>query len=236
MLDLHLHHTVHTSVRPTPRVCQVAAMFGLGVDDQRTLDLIPPTDLTLSAGQVIFITGASGGGKTTLLRAVADQLTDHPEARVIDFQQLPLVEGNRPPGEQPALVDALPGSLEDATRRLALAGLNDAFVMLRRPAELSDGQRYRFRLARLMAEIQTTSAGDGPPLHVVLADEFGSTLDRATAAILARNVRKWVTRQSDAGPPVCFLAATTHDDLLEPLEPDTLIVQHPGEAMQVAVR
>ena len=66
---------------------------------------------------------------------------------------------------------------------------------------------------------------------MVLADEFGATLDRLTAQVIARNIRKWVTRSR-----VCFVAATTHDDLLEALAPDTLIVQHPGRAIEVLER
>jgi hypothetical protein len=35
---------------------------------------------------------------------------------------------------------------------------------------------------------------------------------------------------------VCFICATTHDDLLEPLCPDVLIEKHLGTGITVAVR
>ena len=195
-------------------------MFGLGVDERKTINLIRPTQLTLGSGQVVFITGASGGGKSTLLRLIGEQLCQRNDTNVIDFDAL----GDADDGP---LVETIGGTLEEATRWLALAGLNDAFVMLRRPGELSDGQRYRFRLARAMA----ASERAGASLTVALADEFASTLDRLTAMVIGRNVRKWTRRSG-----VCFIAATAHDDLLESLEPDTLVVQHPGEELQVMAR
>lgn len=228
---LHVACEVPTAVTPSPRVCEVAAMFGLGVDERRTLTIVPPTELTLGAGQIIFITGASGGGKTTLLRLIREQLAGRADAHIIDFDAL----GNDTSGGG-ALIEAIGGTLEVATRRLALAGLNDAFVMLRRVGELSDGQRYRFQLAQAIAEAENTPQAaslnsERGALAVLLADEFTATLDRLTAKVIARNLRKWVSRAN-----VCFIAATTHDDLLEHLEPDVLIVQHPGEAMQVVKR
>ncbi|MCK4873589.1 MAG: hypothetical protein KAS72_12780, partial [Phycisphaerales bacterium] len=132
------------------------------------------------------------------------------------------------PEQQRPLVDLLGDTLEEATSRLAAAGLGDAFVMLRSADQLSDGQRARWRLAQLMA---AADAQVGDVLPVVLMDEFAATLDRLTAAIMARNVRRWVTRSG-----VCAVIATTHDDLLEPLAPDVLIHKPLGEAIEVATK
>lgn len=220
--NLLLARSMRTAVEPTENVCRVAAMFGLGVDEHRTIEVVAPTQVVLRPGQVVFITGASGGGKTTLLRLINERLADQPDVTVIDFAATESSERS--------LVDSLGGELEQSMRWLSLAGLNDAFVMLRTPDQLSDGQRYRFRLAQAMAQAERGSAAR---LHVVLADEFAATLDRLTAAVVARNVRKWINRCS-AG--VCFVAATTHDDLLEPLDPDVLIVQHAGEKLELHTR
>lgn len=225
-MEIQLAASFRTATRPTQRVYEVAAMFGLGVDETHEITVVPPTTLRLAPGRVVLVTGASGGGKSTLLRKARAALQRRPDVRVLDF-----IQSNQQADERAALVDRLArfgGSLTDAVRWLSLAGLNDAAVMLRHPDELSDGQRYRLHLAEAIAaaEGDTESA-----LTVVLADEFGATLDRLTAAVVARNIRKWTRR---AG--VCFIAATTHDDLLEPLEPDTLIVQQPGNAMQTIER
>lgn len=213
-------------VSPSSRVVEVAAMFGLGADQARTVDVLPPTDLILRPGQIVFVTGASGSGKSTLLRLIGEALADRPNVTLIDFASLP-------EPTDAAVVDAVDGAgtgkalpLDQVLRLLSLAGLNDAFVMLRRPSELSDGQRYRFRLARAMAEVE--SAGD-ENIVVVLADEFGATLDRTTATALSRNLRRWVTPSTK----VCFITATTHDDLLEPLAPDVLVEKHLGSGVEV---
>ncbi len=204
-------------------------MFGLGVDETRSMTLIPPTAIDLLPGHVLFVTGPSGSGKSTVLRLIADTLAHQPEVQAIRFDRLPSLP------EQP-LVDSLATlcpNLERALHLLSMAGLADAFVMLRSPSQLSDGQRYRFHLAQTMATVEA-----GPPalFHVVLADEFGATLDRLTAAVIARNVRKWTRRLADSSRRVCFIAATSHDDLLEPLEPDMLIEKHLGARIDILTR
>ena len=184
-------------------------MFGLGVDESREIEVVPPTAVTVEPAKLIFITGQSGGGKSTMLRLIDEQLAPRDDVRLIRFDPRGVRDDSRP------IVEAVGRTLEHATHCLALAGLSDAFVMLRKPGELSDGQRYRYALARV---IDATDQRDDR-LTVVLADEFGSTLDRQTAGVIARNVRKWTRRSK-----VCFIAATTHDDLLETLEPDELFV------------
>lgn len=230
-ITLDLSCSRSTTVRPSANVLRAAAMFGLGVDGQRDRVIVPPLQLTLDTGRILFITGASGGGKSTLLRLIADALTSDTwrhNARVIRFDHLP------DPPDAP-LVDAFPDTaLEETLALLSLAGLADAFVMLRTPGELSEGQRYRLRLAQ--AAHAVLSAPEDGRLAVILADEFGSTLDRITAKTIARNVRRWVKRDGSATRAICFIAATTHDDLLEALEPDVVIEKHPGSGVEVAVR
>lgn len=206
---------------PSSRVRQVASMFGLGLDAEHMVTVLPMTKLPLPMGGVVFVTGPSGGGKSTLLRclhrAVLEQGGGLP---VLDFSTVGEVD------DQP-LIDALPtDTLEDALRLLSLAGLNDAFVMLRRPSELSDGQRYRFALAQVMAAVEALPESDEhqqEPRALVLADEFGAALDRVTAMVVARNVSKWARRSG-----VCAVLATTHDDLLEALSPEVLVEQGLG--------
>ncbi len=226
-MRLELERSVKTRVEPSPCVLRVAAMFGLGVDEQREAVIVPRVSVDIEAGQIVFVTGPSGGGKSVILRLIEGGLEGQEGVRVVRFDGLAAL-GRRP------LVDSLAElvgdeGLEGALRVLSLAGLSDAFVMLRRPSELSDGQRYRLRLAQAMAEVRGVK-GDG--LCVVLADEFCSVLDRVTAKVIARNVRKWTRR--DGG--VCFVAATAHDDLLEPLEPDVLVVKDLGERIEVMRR
>ena len=68
-----IERRVPTAVEPGDRVLEVAAMFGLGVDDQQKRTVVPRTDLDLRGGEIIFITGPSGSGKSTILRCIADE-------------------------------------------------------------------------------------------------------------------------------------------------------------------
>ncbi|MEM8782473.1 MAG: ATP-binding cassette domain-containing protein [Planctomycetota bacterium] len=209
---------------PSARVRALAAMFGLGIDERREATVVPRTAVPLRSGQLVFVTGPSGSGKSTLLRALSRAAADR-------WAGLPRVGlGRRGDWPDAPLIDALPTpSLEDALRLLSLAGLNDAFVMLRRPAELSDGQAHRFGLAWAMASVEHArprTDGSPVPTALLIADEFGAALDRLTAKAVARNVRRWVER---AG--ACAVIATAHDDLLETLRPEVLVEQRLGGAL-----
>ena len=238
---MKLHHTLETAPpEPTERTLQVAAMFGLGVDRTRTLTVVPETDVPLDPGAVVFITGPSGGGKSTLLRLIAQGLAGREGVTVLRLEELP-------PAPELPLVDAVTANaspeaaevnprLADTLRILSLAGLNDAFVMLRTPGQLSDGQRHRFRFARAMALAERIGVGEGGRGKVVvLADEFGATLDRTCAKAVAAHARKWVSRSKASGG-VTLVVATTHDDLLEPLDPDVLVYKGLGERVEVLLK
>lgn len=213
-----VQHQVATAVRPSQRVLETASMFGLGVDERRTMQVVRRRDIPLPVSEVVFVTGPSGGGKSTILALIHRQC-QRKGIRVVRFDDaLPLPEV--------PLVDALDGSLADVMSLLAMVGLGDAFVMLRCPGELSDGQRYRLRLAQTVQLAQREAAG-----AVILADEFAATLDRLTAKVFAGNVHRWVRRTGHT-----FVAATTHDDLLETLAPKVLVYKGLGEQMEVRRR
>ena len=234
-ITLNLQHNVQTQAHPTARTMDIAVMFGLSLDGTHEHTIIPPIELTLTPGQIVFVTGVSGGGKSTLLRLISQAITDkQPETPT----QAPALVWSDQLHDLPAqaLVDALAqpeadadlstpaATLKQVCHWLSLAGLNDAAVMLRKPAELSDGQRHRLRLAQAMAVAERREEA----WSVLLIDEFGSTLDRITATALARSIRRWVSRSN-----VCLIVATTHDDLLEPLAPDVLVEVAPGGVCDV---
>ena len=142
----------------------------------------------------MLITGASGTGKSTLLRHVCGQLRGlHGGVQVLEEVE---VERDR------AVVDCFGGSLEGALECLSRAGLGEARVWLRPPAELSEGQQFRYRLARMME----SSA------RFLVADEFCATLDRETAKILAWQFGRFVRRSGRMA-----VVATSHEDLAEDL-------------------
>jgi len=221
-----IERAVRTSVEPSMRVLETAAAFGLGVDEERTISVVPRTEVAIPQGGVVFVTGPSGGGKSTILRLI-DEACGERGWPVVRFDVLPELE------ERP-LVDLFEGpglDLAAATKLLAMAGLGDAFVMLRMPGELSDGQRYRLKLAQTMALAAEGANVGAEASCVVLADEFGATLDRTTAMNVARNAARWARRSGHA-----LVCATTHDDLLEALEPEVLVYKGLGETIEVVRR
>jgi ABC-type ATPase with predicted acetyltransferase domain len=231
MRSVEIEKRVETAVRPSQRVLETASMFGLGVDEQRHLAVVPRCTIPLPAAGVVFVTGPSGGGKTTILNLIAEHCIERgwPVIRFDDLPALPDVP----------LVDVFDGpgvDLARATALLAMAGLGDAFVMLRCPHQLSDGQRYRLRLAQTieLAERGGEAPGDAVPRAagvIVIADEFGATLDRLTAKNIARSMRRWTKRTGHT-----LICATTHDDLLEALDADVLIYKGLDEGIEVRTR
>jgi GNAT superfamily N-acetyltransferase len=97
-------------------------------------------------------------------------------------------------------------------------GLNDAFLFVRRYSQLSDGQKYRFRIAKLVESRK----------QFWVMDEFCATLDRDTAKIVAYNLQKLARQEGKA-----VLAATTHTDLFEDLKPSVHIHKRFGKEIEV---
>lgn len=183
--------------RPSLAAGELAKLFGL--DDQREETVIAEDFcFPLRAGQIVLLEGPSGSGKSTLLRKLAEQLT------VVDVNALTL--------DQVPLIEQLPGRTADRLALLAGCGLAEPRLALRTPAELSEGERFRFRLAWAVAGLEgRPTAGPG----FLLCDEFAAVLDRTLAKVIAYSLAKRLRR---AG--IGLLAATSHADLVEDMSPD----------------
>lgn len=211
-------------------------MDHFGVDFEQGRHVIADdVRLPIRRGDIVFFTGPSGSGKSSLLRAAADRIHEsggvscsHDASAAGEHvgsscvPRLAPVKACHPVGTlgsavlaidglnlgDAILVDGLDLPADEALGLLSQCGLSEAQLMLRRPAELSDGQRYRFRLARAIRLRPDW----------VLADEFTASLDRTLAKVIAYNVRRLADRRG-----IGFLLATTHDDVLEDLNPDVLV-------------
>lgn len=199
----------HTEVERSPRVLEIAEAFGLGLDDKEFV-VFDHQSIQIEPGDVVYITGQSGGGKSVLLRELAAQMAGE-HAQVVNIDAIEF--------KDKPLIDQIGKDTNDAIRLMGLAGLNDAYLFIRKPAELSDGQRYRFRLAKCIES----------KAKVWAADEFLAVLDRDTAKVLAFNLQK-VARATG----VTLIVATTHTDMVADLAPTVFIEKKYREKIFIA--
>ncbi|MDT4848075.1 hypothetical protein FQZ97_821570 [compost metagenome] len=83
---------------------------------------------------------------------------------------------------------------------------------------MSDGQRYRFRLAKIIES----------GAQVWVADEFLAVLDRVTAKVIAFNLAK-VARKVGA----TLIVATTHTDMVNDLAPNLFVEKRYREKIHI---
>jgi ABC-type ATPase with predicted acetyltransferase domain len=197
-----------------PKAAELIRLFGIRQTrlSSQTADSLK---LEVRPGEIVFITGASGAGKSVLLNALYAQAPADARQRL---EETPLEEGQ-------SVIDCLGEDGDSPLLRclevLSKAVLSDVFCMLREPKRLSEGQQARYRLARALMSGR----------RLIFADEFTSSMDRITAAVIAYNIRK-TARQTGTS----FILASCHEDILPELRPETLIIRHGGGKTEIIYR
>jgi energy-coupling factor transporter ATP-binding protein EcfA2 len=194
----------------TARTAAIADAFGVGVDQEQVNTLYDETPFTFAKGDVVYITGESGGGKSVLFRELRDVFAQ--SRAVVDANDI-VIDPDIPLVEQACFRD-----LDHATATLAQVGLGDAYLFLGRYNNLSDGQKFRARLAMLLAM----------DADVWTCDEFTSALDRETAQVVAYTFQKAARRRG-----ITLIVATAHSDLTDALAPDVLVHKNFGPTIRV---
>lgn len=195
----------------TPKVAGVLKMFGLDTQRLKESAVVHKCQLELSPGQICYLTGPSGSGKSVLFRELYSAVPENERINLTDIE-LP---------DDKTCVDSIDATVLETLGNLSKAGLSDCFTVLNTPANLSEGQKYRFRLAKALASGK----------NYIFADEFCSTLDRVSAAVVAYNIRNFADRDK-----VVFVLASSHDDLLADLRPEVLVIKHLAGGAEVIYR
>jgi len=197
-LSLKCHVEFSTKAEITERTLVVCEAFGLGVDEARHFVVFDDFQLSFNRGDLICLTGDSGGGKSLLLNAFKGYFGE--EAICLDELVVDPEE---------TLVEGVGKDVSEAVRVLSFCGLNDAFLFLRKYKELSEGQKYRYRLAKLI---------DRDAKSVWIVDEFCATLDKVMARVIAFLLQKVARRLEKT-----VVVASTHNDFLDDFQPDILV-------------
>ena len=178
------------------RAARVKSLFNAESGAEFRLDADLPID---DAGWAIgIIAGPSGSGKTSLGRVIWPGVNIYEGAAAGWPDDAPIVEAIAPGGE-----------FNDVTAALAAVGLGDVPAWLRPYRVLSNGEKFRADLARIISE--------GPSR--VIVDEFTSVVDRQIARFGALAFAKaW--RRLNAGTGNQAILLTPHYDIIEWVEPD----------------
>jgi len=193
------------------KAAKVMRMFGVTVDRLIENAVKHKCQLDIEAGDVVYITGPSGSGKSVLFRELEKQVPAEERINLADIE----LAGDK------TLVDCIDSDFLESLRLLNTAGLNDVFCLLNSPANLSEGQKWRFCLAMALAEKR----------EFIFADEFCTNLDRVTAAVIAYNVQRYAAKCG-----VVFVLAGTREDFLVDLAADVLVVKELSGGTEVIYR
>ena len=197
-----------TRVERSARVLEVAEAFGLGLSDKEFV-VFDELELEVPQGSVVYITGQSGSGKSLLLRELEKQMGER-GYKIANLDKVELLD--KP------LIDQIGETMTEGLKFLSIAGLNDAYLYIRKPDELSDGQRYRFKLAKAIES----------GANVWVADEFLAVLDRVAARVISYTLQKAARSQG-----ATLIVATTHTDMVRDLYPSIYIEKRYREKLLV---
>jgi ABC-type lipoprotein export system ATPase subunit/GNAT superfamily N-acetyltransferase len=206
-VSLNISKSLEVSPSISQRTIETAKAFGLGIESSQVFKIYDNLQLEIEKGDVVYVTGDSGSGKSLLLKELKPALEKNFGKVVCEGN--PSIQTTQMNDDE-IVIEKIGSDFNDAMRILSAAGLSEAFIMMRKYSELSDGQKYRYRIAKTINNREA---------EVWMFDEFVATLDRDSAKTVAYTLQK-VARSLGK----TLIVATTHEDLFEDLAP-TLFVK-----------
>ena len=174
--------------------CESGANFAIDAD-------LPLED---AAWQIGVVVGPSGSGKTSIGRSI--------------WPDVGIYDGDEGWAADKPIVDAIApqGGFDDVTGALSAVGLGSVPAWLRPYHALSNGEKFRAGLARIIAEGKQR----------VIIDEFTSVVDRQIAKVGAGAFSKAWKR---GGGQAVLLSC--HYDILDWVEPDWVFDTRTGSSI-----
>jgi len=206
----------------TERTSAVQEAFGIE-PSQLTSVVFENLNLDVRPGEILLVTGGSGSGKTSFI----DLLTSKVKPTNFPVGSVSLPSNSRIgflkpiPAHKPLIeYDRLFGrEIEESIYVLNMAGLSEANLYLRRFDELSEGQKYRAMIARLLSSKS----------NVWVADDFLGTLDPITSGIVASNFQKFARKVR----ATVVVAAPNHEHFVKSLLPDRILLKSFGSKCRI---
>jgi ABC-type ATPase with predicted acetyltransferase domain len=182
----------------TERTVLLMRMYGITEDNiNRHLTKYKCT-VEIEQGDIVYITGPSGCGKSLMMKELENQMVNSDK---INIDQIELCSDK-------AVIDCLGSDFLKAFGPISIAGLCECFCMLTKPSDLSEGQKYRYKLAKLL------DSGK----KIIFADEFCTNLDTLTAGAISHKIKRLSVTDKKT-----FILASNRMDILPDLLPDVLI-------------
>ena len=187
----------------------IADNFDLHISD--TCRVLIPNKLHLEMlskdWHIGVICGASGSGKSTILKHLCKELTDK------DVLPMPVFDNEK------TLISNF-SNLEpkDATMLLSQMGLASVPTWIRPYNVLSNGEQYRAQLAKLVADTKDE--------EIIFVDEYTSVVDRNVAMAMSNALQKYVRKTNKR-----IILATCHYDVFDWLRPDWIYDLNKGGAL-----
>lgn len=154
---------------------------------------------------ILLICGKSGSGKSTILKnigGIKEMNYDYEKAVISQFQDF---------------------TEEEACDLLCGVGLSSVPTWLRKPQELSNGERARLDLCKAIYE-----ARDG---ELVVIDEYTSVVNRDVAKSMSHAIQRYARAKG-----LKMIIASCHFDIIEWLQPDYIFnLEHRDENGEVEI-
>lgn len=135
------------------------------------------------------ICGNSGCGKSTILNNLGEISIPNYDYNKAIISQFPNLNEN------------------EVTELFCSVGLSSVPIWLHKPNELSNGEKARFDLAWVLANIKNKD--------IILYDEFTSVINRQSAQSLSFSLQRYVRENN-----IKIILASCHFDIIEWLRPD----------------